>query len=101
MLFGSEIDLEETAGELAGGFPTNLATEAGFVASTLNGVEVAEKIEEDGFEEVPIFGSDGKKASEPEIGAFGFVNVEAGKIALATGGDIEAQTEGAVGSVGA
>jgi len=101
VFFGSEIDFEETAGELARGFPTNLAAEAGFVASALNGVEVAEKIKENGFEEVPVFGSHGKKASEPEIGAFGFVNVEAGEIALAGGGDVEAETEGAVGSVGA
>ncbi len=101
MFFSGEIDFEETAGELAGSFPANLAAEAGFVASALNRVEVAEKIKEDRFKEVPIFGSDGKKASEPEIGAFGFVNVEAGEIALAAGGDIEAETEGAVGSVGA
>jgi hypothetical protein len=67
----------------------------------LNGAKIFQEIEEDGFEEVPIFGSDGKKASEPEIGAFGFVNVEAGEIALAGGGNVEAEAEGAVGSVGA
>ena len=101
MFFCCEIDFEETARELAGSLPANLAAEAGFVASALNGAKIFQEIEEDSFEEVPIFGSDGKKAAEPEIGAFGFVNVEAGKIALATGGDIEAQTEGAVRSVGA
>ena len=101
MFFRGEIDFEETAGELAGGFPTNLAAEAGFVAIALNVAKIFQEIEEDSFEEVPIFSSDGKKAAEPEIGAFGFVNVEAGKIALAGGGDVEAETEGAVGSVGA
>ena len=62
VLFGSEIDFEETAGELGRGFPANLAAEARLVASTLNRVDAAKKMEKYGFNEVPVFGSDGEKA---------------------------------------
>ena len=59
MLFAGEIDLEEAAGKLFGGFPTNLPTEAGFVPGGLDGFEVAQAKEKNGFEEIPIFGADG------------------------------------------
>ena len=36
VFFGGKVDFEETARELAGGFPTNLATEARLVASALD-----------------------------------------------------------------
>ena len=36
VLFAREVDLEETAGKLFGGFPTDLTAETGFVAGALD-----------------------------------------------------------------
>ena len=58
----------------------------------MNVGEVAQESEEDGFDEVPIFGATGEEPGQPEIGAFDFVNVERGEITQARGGDVEAQT---------
>lgn len=82
VLFGGEIDFEETAGEQGGGFPADLAAETGFLASALNRVDVAKEVEKNGFNEMPILGSYGKKSAQPEIRAFEFINVEGGEIAL-------------------
>src|SRR5439155_11621407 len=51
-LFCREIHGQKPAGILSGGFPTNLASEAGLIACGLHGMEMREEIEEDGFEEV-------------------------------------------------
>ena len=49
LLFGGEVDFHELAGELGGGFPTDLAAETGFVAGGLNVFEVAQEKEKNGF----------------------------------------------------
>ena len=91
LLFGGEVDFEETATELAGGFPTDLAAEARFVAGGANRGKVFQEAKEDGAKKVPIFGAHGKERAKPEGGVFEFVNVEGGEVALAGGGDVEAQ----------
>ena len=63
-VFGGEVHFFELVGPLAGGFPTDLATEAGFVASGTNVLEFPEEMEEDGFEEVPVFGAGGEEAGD-------------------------------------
>src|SRR2546423_14141369 len=50
LFFGGEIDAQEAAGGALGGFPTNLAAESGFVASSLDPGQVFEEKEEDRFE---------------------------------------------------
>src|SRR5437879_5517768 len=40
---------------------------------------------------MPIFGAAGEEAPEPEVRGFELVNVDDGEVALATGGDIEAE----------
>jgi len=42
---------------------------------------------------VPIFSARGEEAAEPELGAFGFVDVDGGEVAEAGGGDVETETE--------
>ena len=91
MFSGGEIDFKEAAAEAAGGFPADLAAEAGFVAGTLDGAEVLEEEEEGSFEEMPIFGAGGEESGEPEVGAFDFVDIDDGEVALAGGGDVETQ----------
>ena len=88
-----ELDLNELAAETVGGFPTDLAAETTGIASSLDRTELGEKFEEDGLEEVPVFGATGEEGAEPEIVGVGFVNVDDGEVALAGGGDVEAQTE--------
>jgi len=58
----------------------------GLVAGALDGIEFAKEMEEDGFEEIPIFGPGSEDGAEPEFGTFDFVNVESSEIALAGGG---------------
>jgi hypothetical protein len=61
------------AGEIYGGegtkvlasFPADLFAEAGGVASSLHVAKLAQELEEDGLEEVPIFSSAGKKSAKP------------------------------------
>jgi hypothetical protein len=96
MFLGGEIDLEEAAGEFGGGFPTDLAAEAGFIAGGLEVGETPEEEEEDGFEEVPILGSAGEEGAKPEAVAFCFIEVEDGEVALTGSGDVEAEAEGAL-----
>ena len=93
MLFGAEIDGDEAGAETLGGFPADLATEAGFVAGSAEGAEAGEEAEEDGFEEVPVFGAAGEEGAKPELGAEGLVEVEDGEVAVAGGGDVEAEAE--------
>src|SRR5207249_903964 len=97
LFFGGEVDFEETATELAGGFPTDLAAEAGFVAGGASRGKIFQETKENGAKEVPIFGAHGKERAEPEGGVFEFVNVEGGEITLAGGGDVEAEAELGVG----
>ena len=63
---GGEIEGAKFAAEFARGFPADLAAQAGFVAAALNAGEVAQESEEDGFDEVPIFGATGEEGSELE-----------------------------------
>jgi hypothetical protein len=77
-----------------GGFPADLAPEAGLVASGANAREFFEEEEEDGFEEVPIFGAAGEEGAEPEIVGAGFVDVDDGEVAGAGGGNVETKSEG-------
>jgi hypothetical protein len=46
------------------------------------------------LEEVPIFGVAGEEGAEPGLGAEKLVDVNDGEVALATGSDVETQTEG-------
>ena len=93
VLFGGKIDRGEAAAEMTGGFPTDLAAHAGFVARALNGTEVAEEREEDGLKEIPIFGAAGEEAAQPKDGVSYLVNIDDGEIAGAAGGDVEAEAE--------
>jgi hypothetical protein len=61
---GGEVNFAEAAGELGGGFPADLATETGFIAGGIEAGKVFEEMEEDGFEEVPIFGTGGEEGAE-------------------------------------
>jgi len=49
---------------------------------------------------VPVFGAAGEESAEPELVGFGFVNVDDGEVALAGGGDVEAEAEGGATSGG-
>lgn len=83
VMFGrGEIDFEEARAEARGGFPADLAAEAGFVAGAFAGTEFIEKEEECGFEEMPVFGACGEEGAEPELGGLGFVDVNDGEVAL-------------------
>ena len=93
MFFSGEIDLEEAAAELVSSFPTDLATETGFVAGTTDGGQMLHEKEEDGFEEVPVFGAESQECAEPQVGTFRFVDIESGEIAFAGGGDVETEAE--------
>ena len=50
LLLRGEVDLEEAAAEAAGGFPTDLAAETGFVAGTLKFRDLFEEEEQDGLQ---------------------------------------------------
>ena len=65
VLFGGEVDRGEAIAEAASGFPADLLAETGLVAGGLDGLEVLQEIEEDGFEEMPIFGADGEESAQP------------------------------------
>jgi len=75
-----------------GGFPANLAAEAGLVTRGLEVGQFQEK-EEDGFEKVPAFGANGEESTEPEVGTFDFIEVKGGEVTGARSGDIEAEAE--------
>ena len=68
-----------------------MAAEAGLIAERADVIEFAEESVEDGFEEVPVVGATGEEGAKPELGAGGFVDVDGSEIALAAGGDIEAE----------
>ena len=67
VLFGGEVHFHESAGVLFGGFPADLAAEAGFIAGGLDVGEVLEEVEEDSFEEVPILGAAGEECAQPKL----------------------------------
>ena len=90
---GGEVDGKEATAEAVGGFPADLASEAGSITGTGEGRETLQETEEGGFEELPVIGAGGEESTEPEFGAFGFVDVEGGQVALAGGGDVEAKTK--------
>ncbi len=91
VFFGGEVHFCESAGEVFGGFPADLTAEAGLVTGGLEVFEVFEEVEQDGFEEVPIFGAASAEGAEPEFIAARFVDVDAGEVALAGSGDVEAE----------
>ena len=64
VLFAGEIYGGERAKVLAG-FPADLLAEAGGIAGGLHVPKLAQEGEENGLEEVPIFGAAGEKAAEP------------------------------------
>jgi len=97
MLFAGKVDRGEYGRVVLGSFPTNLTAQTGFVPGSLNVSDHAKEIEEDCANEIPILGAAGKEAAEPEVVAFDFINIEDGKIALATGSDIEAHAIRAFG----
>ena len=68
-----------------------MTADAAGVARAADGAEVFHELEQDGFEEVPVFGAAGEEAGEPEVVLFDFVNVDDGEIALTGGGNIKAQ----------
>jgi hypothetical protein len=68
-----------------------LAAETGFVAGGSEPGELFEEEEESGLEKVPIFGACGEESAEPEFGAVDFVDVDGGEVAVAGGGDVEAE----------
>jgi len=94
MFFGGKVDRVEPAAEMAGGIPTNLAAKAGGIAGSLDGLKLTEELEEDGLEEIPIFGAARKESAKPKVFALDLVNINDGEVALAAGGDIEAHAIG-------
>src|SRR5436190_2817395 len=90
-LFGAEVDGDETAPEMAGGIPTDLAAQSGGIARTFNITQFGEEFEQDRPEEMPIFGAAGEERPQPKLGTLHFVNVDDGQVTLTTGGDIEAE----------
>jgi hypothetical protein len=97
MLFAAEVDGGKAAAEMAGGIPTDLAAETGSIARGLERTQLEEEFEEDGPQEIPIFGPAGKEAAQPKVRTFEFVNVDDGEVALAGGGNIEAEAPLAFG----
>jgi len=93
MLLRCEVHFLEFVRPLAGGFPTDLAAKAGFVACAANVFEFPEEMEQNGFDEMPVLGAGGEEADKPEVVADFFVDVNGGKIALAGGGNIETESE--------
>src|SRR5438445_1686941 len=96
MLLAGEVYGAEGAKVLAG-FPADLFAKAGGVASGPHVAQLAQELEEDGLEKIPIFSTTGKKAAEPQLVALSFVDINDGEVALSAGGNIEAETEGALG----
>ena len=81
-LLQRRIDLEAEIAALGEGGGSDLSElEAGFVAAALNVREVAQESEEDGFDEVPIFGTTGEEGSELEDAALKTINVDDGEVA--------------------
>src|SRR3954468_19751372 len=55
--FRAEVYRAKATGELLSRFPTDLPTEPGLVTAGMTGTETAHEGEENGFDEVPIFGA--------------------------------------------
>jgi hypothetical protein len=91
--FGREIYSEEAGTEAGGGFPADLAAEAGFIAGAGEGGQTLEEEKENGFEELPIIGAGGEQGAQPELRTFGLIEVEDGEVALTAGGDIETEPQ--------
>ena len=56
-------------------------------------MQLAQESEKDGLQKVPILRATREQAAQPKLFALSFVDVNHGEIALAAGGDVEAQTE--------
>ena len=93
VLFGAEVDAGEFVAETIGSFPTDLFAEAGVVAGGFEVAKFFEEVEEDGLDEVPVFGAAGEECTEPEFVVVGFVDVDGSEVALAGGSDIETEAE--------
>ncbi len=93
MLFGGEAHGSKGGRILGGGFPTDLTSQPRLVPGRLDVVEVIHEEEEESFEDVPVVGAASEEGAKPEVGALGFVDVDGGEVALAGGGDVEAQAE--------
>ena len=91
VLFGGEVHFGKEAAELTGGLPADLFAEASFVTGSFDRFEHAQEIKEDAGEKMPIFGAAGEQGAEGEFVADGFIDIDDCEIALATGGDVEAQ----------
>jgi len=74
VLFAGEVDPGKKAAELTGCLPANLFAKTGFVARGFDGSEHAQEIEEDGGEEMPIFGAAGEEGAQREFVAIGLIN---------------------------
>ena len=94
LFFCAEVYFGKFVGVLLSSFPADLAAEAGFVAGGADAGDVLEEEEEDGFDEVPVFGAAGEESAEPEVVGAGFVDVKDGEVASAGSGDVEAKAEG-------
>jgi hypothetical protein len=90
MLFAGEVYGGKFTSETLGGVPTDLAAEAGGVATNLKVSKTADELEDDGAEEMPIVGSTSEEAAEPEVVSPDFINVKDSEVALTAGSDIEA-----------
>lgn len=93
MFAGAEVDGGKSPRETLSSFPTDLAANAGGIAGGVDRAKAKES-KEDCFKKVPIVGATGEEAAEPEVGTLEFVNVDGGEIAVAAGGDIEAEAIG-------
>ena len=96
VLAGAEVDAGETPAESAGSLPTDLAAKTGGISSGLDRAEIAQESEEDSLKELPVLGATGEKGAQPKVIAFFLIDVDGGEVALAAGGDIEAEPEGAM-----
>jgi hypothetical protein len=67
-----------------------LSAVAGFIAGALD-VRQGHKEVEDSGEEMPILSAASKEGAKVELVADGFVDVDGSEIALAGGGDVEAE----------
>src|SRR5215470_2229902 len=78
---------------MPGGFPANLTAEPGLVAGGLNVRNIVEEVEEDGSDEVPVFGATGEECAEPEVVAASIVDVEGCEVAGTGGSNIKTEAE--------
>ena len=92
VFFGGEVDSEKATTEVLLGFPTDLIAKPGAIAGAFDAGKLFHEKEENSFEEIPVIGARGEEGAEPEFVAFWFVQVEDGEVALAAGGDVEAQS---------